>query len=149
NTQQVRRDDWLDHSRIAWERLAEPQDDQYDSLLTLEFARRRGYVRRDTGHDPTLFDGAVAIRPDDALLSPGCVPASCDHPNLQRACDLVRLWPTVFRQCQLLIESVSVFVDTYHSWTSGGSICGSGTRGFGTIASTVNSDIGFAEAIVH
>src|SRR5919202_1179323 len=144
------------NSVICWKRLAEPQIDQYDSLIALEFAQRRGYLRRDISGAPTFFDGKVAIRNDSALSRPDCIPATPAHPNIERACDLIRLWPTVFTQCQLLIESVSVFTytqtsgDTTHNSTCNTVlICSSGKRGFGTIASTINSDVGFAEALVH
>ncbi|NEQ66800.1 MAG: PqqD family peptide modification chaperone [Symploca sp. SIO2D2] len=138
--------------------MAEPQSDQYDTIIALEFARRHGYTRKEVGSDPTFFDGKVAIRKDSALSDQYslCIPASPDHPNIKRACDLIRLWPKVFIQCQFLIESVSVFIDTQASCDAEqgsiyniGSICSSGTHGFGTIASTINSHVGFAEAIVH
>lgn len=134
---------------IEWTRVAEPQSDQYDTLIVLDFLRRRGYVREDIGSAPTFFDGQVALR-NDAVCLDNCVPAQPDHPNINKGCDLIRLWPTVFTQCQLLIESVSPFIKPQDPCdATNGSTCGPGTRGFGTIASTINSYVGFAEAIVH
>lgn len=54
---------------IAWSRVAEPQEDQYDSLVTHYYAttrtwpkRSEPYRRRPVGDAPTIFDGAVAVR---------------------------------------------------------------------------------------
>lgn len=139
-----------DEPLVSWKRVAEPQSDQYDSMITLEFARRRGYVRRPIGGAPTFFDGRVAIWEDSVPLPPPYVPARHDHPNVELACDLIRLWPSIFAQCQLLIESVSIFVDTRQPYVDVvGSTCGPGVRGFGTITSTIDSPVGFAEAILH
>ena len=141
----------LDDGLIAWKRVAEPQSDQYDSTITLEFARRRGYLRADIGGAPTFFDGKIGLRGDDWIsFGPDCVPAPKDHPNLERASELIRLWPIVFTQCQLLIDSVTPFFDVQNPEDRTlGSTCGPGGSGFGAIASTVNNHVGFAEALLH
>lgn len=131
---------------IAWRRLAEPQPDQYDTLIALDLRQRRGYARQEVGAGPSCFDGQVAIRnepPEAVSFPPACVPAPPDHPNIARACELVRLWPTVFRQFQLLIDSVSVF--TYRHDTSVSSHAGRR----GAIAATVDNAVAFAECLVH
>lgn len=141
----------FDESTIDWRRMAEPQADQYDSLIALEFAKRAGYIREDIGDDPTFFDGQIAIREDPSTLHfPDCVSAEPNHPNVTKGCDLLRLWQPVFQQIQLLIESVAIVYYTPHSADFVvGSICGSGNKGFGTIAATINHHVGFAEALVH
>jgi hypothetical protein len=141
----------FDESSIDWRRIAEPQGDQYDTLVALEFAKQSGYIREGIGNDSTFFDGKVAIREDPSTLHfPDCIPADPSHPNVQKGSDLLRLWQTVFRQFQLLIESVAIVDYTPHSNDLVvGSICGSGNKGFGTIAATINHHVGFAEALVH
>jgi hypothetical protein len=143
--------DSLDEKSIDWKRIAEPQVDQYDTLIALEFAKILGYHREVIGNDPTFFDAQVAIREDPSTLYfPDCIPVNHSHPNVKRGSDLIRLWQPVFRQFQLLIESVAILDYTPHPTDLiVGSICGSGTKGFGTIVSTINHHVGFAEALVH
>jgi hypothetical protein len=141
----------FDESEIDWRRIAQPQGDQYDTLIALEFGKQSGYIREGIGNDPTFFDGQVAIREDPSTLHfPDCIPAEPNHPNVTKGCDLLRLWQPVFKQFQLLIESVAIVRYTPHPTDLVvGSICGSGNKGFGTIAATINHHVGFAEALVH
>ena len=141
----------FDESSIDWRRIAEPQVDQYDTLVVLEFAKKSGYIRQGIGNDPTFCDGKVAIRKDPSTLHfPDCIPADPSHPNVQKGSELLRLWQPVLSQFQLLIESVAIVDYTLHSADLVvGSICGSGNKGFGTIAATINHHVGFAEALVH
>ena len=141
----------FDESSIDWRKIAEPQVDQYDTLIALEFAKRSGYQREDIGNDPSFFDGKVALRGDQSTLHfPDCIPAEPNHPNVTNGSDLLRLWQPVFRQFQLLIESVAiVYYTPQPADLVVGSICGSGNKGFGTIAATINHHVGFAEALVH
>ena len=55
-------------SQVRWERMAEPQSDQYDSRVTLAFAQGTGYRRREPGGSPSFLD------------RPGCT--SAKHPVL-------------------------------------------------------------------
>ena len=138
-----------DDGFVDWRRLAEPQLDQYDTHLTLSLARRRGYMRPLTSRAATLFDGAVALCPSTLFPQP-CVPASADHPGIRRGVEALRLWPVGFRQVQLLVDSVSAFVDASAPEDQVvGSMSGPGPTGFGSVAATVNYHVGFAEAIVH
>lgn len=140
------------HQRsVDWKRIAEPQDDQYDSNIILQHAGGKNkYASRDDEEKTFSFDGKVAIIHDSDLMPSNCIAAPLDHPNIEKACNLIRLWPSAFIQCQLLLDFVSVFIDTQMPFSGTyGSICGPGKRGFGSIVSTINSDIGFAEAIVH
>lgn len=134
---------------VAWERLAEPQPDQYDTGAILRFARERGYQRREASDEPVFCNGRVALRAPLVLFPSTCVPASVDHPNIRRAESLLRLWPVVYEQFVCLTESVTVFLDEqYANDYVTGSVCGDG-GGFGMIASTINNHVGFAEALVH
>jgi hypothetical protein len=136
---------------IAWERMAEPQDDQYDTEVTLALALSDGYRRRELRLGPPLLDGAIALVPDpDLLFAPDCKPADPGHPNVERAEGLLRRWPAVFAQCRKLRDTIVLF--HHRSFTTDqvvGSVCGPGSRGFGSIAATVNHHVGLAEAIVH
>jgi len=144
-------EDLFDESSIDWRKIAEPQIDQYDTLIALEFAKQSGYIREGIGSDPTFFDGQVAIREDPSTLHfPDCIPADPSHSNVKKGPDLLHLWQPVFKQFQLLIESVAIVDYTPHPTDLiVGSICGSGNKGFGTIAATINNHVGFAGALVH
>jgi hypothetical protein len=136
---------------IAWNRLAEPQDDQYDTRIVLEFARQRGYVRREPGDLLTCFDGKIAVRNECPDLAADCELTSADHPNVRKGCDLVRSWPAVFTQLQTLVDSVNLFLHTRTPYDDPGvgSMSGSGGTEFGAVSSTVNSAVGFAGSLVH
>lgn len=135
---------------IDWTRMAEPQADGYDTDVTIHFAAEAGY-RRPPVEEPCFLDGAVSLRPDPDLQFPDdCKPAAPSHPNVARAESLLRLWPAGYKQCRRLLDTVTLF---RHVPDLGdhviGSVCGPGTRGFGSIAVTVDHHVGFAEGIVH
>ncbi|MGH7389314.1 MAG: PqqD family peptide modification chaperone [Candidatus Rokuibacteriota bacterium] len=136
---------------IDWRCLAEPQPDQYDSRIVVDMARRRGWARREPGVGPSLFDGRVALRNDSpagALFPPECVPAQLDHPNIARGSELVRLWPVVFSQFQVLIDSVCVF--TYQPGADDGPVpVASAAPRPGAVAASVDHVVAFAESLVH
>jgi len=136
---------------IAWDRMAEPQDDQYDTEITLSLASSDGYQRREPGAGPTFLDGAIALAPDpDLLFAPDCEPADPTHPNVARAEGLLRQWPAIFEQSRRLLDTVVLF--HHRPFTADqvvGSICGPGSREFGSVAVTVDHHVGFAEGIVH
>ena len=96
---------------IAWERLAEPQNDQYDSKVVLERPGPR-VCRPATGDAPTIFDGTVAVRNSCRDLGPDCEFTGPDHPNVTKGCDLIRAWPNAYTQVKLLIDSVNLFLHT-------------------------------------
>ena len=136
---------------IDWRRLAEPQQDGYDSKVTLCLATEAGYQRPGTNDGPSFLEGAVSLVRDPLVQFPeGCVPVGPSHRNVGRAESLLRLWPEVYEQCRCLLDRLTLFrhqaddVDFVI-----GSICGPGTRGFGSIAVTVDHHVGFAEGIVH
>ena len=99
---------------IDWSRVAEPQADGYDTDVTLHLAmtttsdtRQSPYERRPVGGGPTIFDGEVSVRyvVSDCPYDTPIINGPVDHPNIHRAEDLVRRWPTVYRQFQRLIDS--------------------------------------------
>lgn len=150
---------------INWSRLAEPQEDQYDTEVVLQLAcstvsaaRPEPYTRSPPGENPTVFDGAVAIRhvyrlPQFRSLSARYADAPVDHPNIPRAVDYVRRWPTVFLQCKHLLEAIHPVIDKRYPLLSKAVYRGSSShsyeRLFGTLWATVTCPLGLAEAIVH
>jgi hypothetical protein len=136
---------------IAWDRLAEPQDDRYDSEVVLGFAKARGYRRPEPGDAPTICDGKIAVRSGGPSLGPDCVATGADHPNVRKGIDLIRSWPAAFTQLPLLIDSVDLFLHSKSPYDDGGvgSSSGHGGSEFGVVASTVNSAVGFAGSLVH
>ncbi|HEY6187794.1 MAG TPA: HEXXH motif-containing putative peptide modification protein [Pyrinomonadaceae bacterium] len=141
----------IEPSEIIWKRVAEPQADHYDSLVALHFARERGYERPPVGDAPTILDGKVALDDSIGWVGPTCEPAPPDHPNVEKGCELVRLWDAAFTQLQMLTASVSIFLDTraviYENTT--GSMSTHDRDTFGRVAATVNTAAGFAHALVH
>lgn len=147
---------------VDWSRMAEPQDDQYDTQIALEFAmtnrsplRSELYVRRPLGDSPTIFDGAVAVRhirnkcPDPFRHVNG----PPDHPNIALAAEFVRRWPTVFTQFRTLMDSFHPMIDLaiprerYGTWH--GSSSHSEESMFGTMFGTFYDPLGLAQAFVH
>jgi hypothetical protein len=136
---------------VCWERMAEPQEDQYDTEVTLEMAALGGYSRPAGGSGVAFLGGAVRLHADPCLRFPDdCIEVDPSHPNVARAEGLLGLWPTVYRQCQRLLHTISLYRHTlFTSDQVVGSVCGPGTPGFGTVAVTVDHHVGFAEGIVH
>jgi hypothetical protein len=152
----------ITRNSIDWSRMAEPQDDQYDTQIALEFAMTRRsplrselYVRRPLGDSPTIFDGAVAVRhirnrcPDPFRHVNGPL----DHPNIALAAEFVRRWPTVFTQFRTLMDSFNPMIDLtiprerYGTWR--GSSSHSEESMFGTMFGTFYDPLGLAQAFVH
>jgi hypothetical protein len=147
---------------VDWKRMAEPQDDQYDTRVTLEFAtsggsplRRESYVRRPANGSPTIFDGAVAVR----HLSAACprpskhINGPVDHPNIALAAEYVRRWPTVFMQFRALMDSFHPMIDLDVPAEKFGVVLGSSSHSeeamFGTMYATFHDPLGLAQAFVH
>jgi hypothetical protein len=132
---------------IDWFRIAEPQFNQYDTEIALDFAQRSGYVRRTFPTAPHIMDGAIAVVDEGHYRLPSCcVPAPADHENIRRACELLEFWPEVACQFRQLTETVAFYQyrgaqrQTYHS---------TGTERFGGIAATVDHAVELAECLVH
>jgi ADP-heptose:LPS heptosyltransferase len=151
---------------IDWSRVAEPQDDQYDTKIILELAGRTTsaerpefYRRTAVGTAPAVFDGAVAVRyvyhsvPEFAPLAEQYPDAPVNHPNISAAVEYVRRWPTAFKQVQQLLEAIhpaqhpDMPLESEEIYR--GSLCHSYERLFGTMWATIFCPIGLAEAIVH
>lgn len=148
--------------RIEWERCAEPQDDQHDTDVVLDFVtntvcpqRRAPHRRRRPGAAPTIFDGAVAVR-YIAEVCPGH-PRNQNgplrHPHIQRAVDYVRRWPAAFRQFQRIMDTFHPMIDVTVPPEEYGTRLGSNSHAdedkFGTMYGTIFDPIGLAEAMVH
>jgi ADP-heptose:LPS heptosyltransferase len=151
---------------IDWRRLAEPQEDQYDSDVTLwlasstvSVARPEPWVRTPVGDSPSAFDGKVAIRyvyrqiPEFRLMQAKYPDAPLDHPNIRLAAEYVRTWPVAFAQCQRLLEAIHPGTNPNLPPRSEavfrGSLGHSYEQLFGTLWATVFCPIGLAQAIVH
>ena len=142
--------------------MAEPQDDQYDTKVTLAFARSmpsplrpEPYLRRSADGCQTLCDGEVAVRHLDQgeMALPDFRPAPRDHPNLLKAVEYLRRWPAAYEQFKALIDTVHPCLDTRikpeYSDICIGSSSHSHEQWFGTICVTVDHAIGCAQALVH
>jgi hypothetical protein len=147
---------------IDWSRMAEPQDDQYDTQVTLEFAttkssplRREPYVRRSPQGSPTIFDGAVAVRyiRDECPNPSRHANGPLEHPNIALGVEYVRRWPTVFMQFCSLMDSFHPMIDLALPTEPSGAMLGSSSHSeesmFGTMYGTCYDPLGLAQAFVH
>lgn len=141
----------MKNRQVDWSKIAEPQEDGYDTEVVLEFAEKAGYRRDLPNPEASVFDGAIAISHDNSLLGyEGCVYAPHDHPNLKKAEEIIRAWPVAYRQCKALVQSICFYsLPRFGDDKIIGSICGPGQAGFGSIIVTVNHHMGLAEGIVH
>jgi hypothetical protein len=153
---------------IDWSKLAEPQEDQYDTNVTLTLAttttspaRPQRYVRKPIGDSTAIFDGQVAVRhvyrsvPEFQMMLRRYrySDAPENHPNISKAVEHVRSWPVGFAQCQRLLEAIHPLLHPGFSLESDeiyrGSLSHSYEHLFGTIWATIFCPIGLAESIVH
>ena len=148
---------------IDWLRMAEPQDDQYDSKQIMRLASSRApgspLLPVEASATCTAFDGTVVIAhvynglPEFAGFTGNYLNAPLDHPNIPAAVELVRAWPTAFEQCKRLLDTIHPAIDGSIPFNSKevyrGSSCHSFERYLGTLWSTIHCRYGLAEAIVH
>jgi len=139
----------MSDAAIEWARVAEPQSDGYDCDVTLDFARRATRLRALPVAEAYAFDGCVPVVGGNHWQAEHYLPAAADHHCLRAACDLVRQWPPVFRQCQRLLTLIEVVGDASIASGARGSTSGCGAFGFGNVCTTVYDPLGTAEAIVH
>ncbi|RVH69230.1 hypothetical protein CN198_14320 [Sinorhizobium meliloti] len=135
---------------VDWERISEPQSDQYDSRVILEMVgpqfKQQGPAN---GDDIRVFDNRVVCKPNTYWDAEEFPPVEANHPNVALACELIGRWPPAFEQCQHLLSEILV------SWWCGatsktlGCSSGPGPSGFGSVCVTVFNPLGAAEGIVH
>jgi ADP-heptose:LPS heptosyltransferase len=155
-------------TRTDWFRLAEPQQDQYDTDVILRLASSAissgGSClteRTLVDEGPTIFDGQVAIChvyrswPKFQLLLSDhhLLDGPADHPNISSAAEHIRSWPVAYTQCQRLLVAIHPVLDPQFPLESSeiyrGSLCHSYEHIFGTMWATIFCPIGLAEAIVR
>jgi HEXXH motif-containing protein len=146
---------------VDWARMAEAQDDGYDTEMTLRLAengvtpfRPLPYRRRSTNGQVTFCDGAVAVRraPERGLMTDALVPARVDHPNIAAGGVLLSRWPNVYAQFTRLIDTVYPYTDPEQARLGDqalGSSSHSYEEDFGSVHATVDNALGFAQALVH
>ena len=148
--------------RIDWSRCAEPQPDQHDSVACWDLVtttttpvRSRPHRRRLPGGDPTIFDGAVAVRyiADVVPGAPRNAHGPLEHPNLALAAEYLRRWPEAYLQFRTLMDSIHPMIDTQIPLSAYGRARGSNSHSdedrFGTMYGTVHDPVGLSEAMVH
>ncbi len=147
---------------IDWQRMAEPQHDQYDTRVTLAVATASGsplrpwpYVRPSSDGRPILVGTGIAIRPLEPWESvpQRFAPAPPDHPNLLKAIGLLLRWPAAYAQFLTLFDSVypcaGQQIPAGMRGMAGGSRSYSDERRFGALYVTVDSAIGCAHGLVR
>lgn len=153
--------DCLDPPSIDWTRMAEPQADGYDTDMTLYLSenvitplRPRVYQRRAIEGTHAFCHDKVALRPapERGLLSETIVPAELNHRHLEMGAALLARWPTVYSQFQRLIDTVYPYTDPEQT-RLGKWALGSSSHSYeeepGSVHSTIDDALGFAQALVH
>ena len=141
--------------------MAEPQADGYDTDMTLYLCenvvtplRPRVYQRRAIEGALAFCHEKVALRPapERGLMSESIVPAELNHPHLEMGAALLARWPTVYSQFQRLIDTVYPYIDPEQT-RLGKWALGSSSHSYdeepGSVHSTIDDALGFAQALVH
>lgn len=143
---------------FEWDKLAEPQADQYDSKLILHFALASSSPRCCHQYVPRPLTGRYLFC--DKMVSTGYLREECpgapmmrngplDHPHLSQASELLREWPAAYRQFQLLMHTVHPIDFSEPAVTRSGSVSHSDSSVFGGMFGSVFDPVGLAEAFVH
>lgn len=146
---------------VDWSRMAEPQNDGYDTEMTLRLAengvtplRSLPYRRRSTDGEATFCDGAVAVRraSERGMMTDALLPAKVDHPNIAAGGVLLSRWPNAYAQFTRLIDTVYPYTDPEQA-RMGDQALGSSSHSyeedFGSVHATVDNALGFAQALIH
>jgi len=146
---------------IAWERLAWPQDDGYDSEVILRLAEARFPGREPAraqalaATDVRVCGGRVAVR----HVGEPC-PRAPDHehgpladPGLAQALALLERWPAAARQLPRIVHTISPMIPVAHElarWPElRGSASTSQSSQFGVLWVTTYDPAATAQALVH
>lgn len=139
-------------SAIDWTRLAEPQDDGYDTETALKLSTREP---RQPAGTPAICDGRVAVRASapEFLGRMGWTQGPLVHPHIDQAAAWLDAWPTVLEQFCQLVEVLHPVNDPKVPETQWGQALGSQSHNVfterGHIYATVFDPLGLAQAMVH
>jgi len=146
---------------VEWRRMAEPQEDGYDTDMTLLLAENGGsplrplpYRRRPIDGSATFCEGKVAVREaaERGMMTDALLPARVDHPNLEAGAALLARWPAAYGPFIRVIDSVYPYTDPVQARLGElalGSSSHSYEEDFGSVHATVDNALGFAQAMVH
>jgi hypothetical protein len=148
--------------KIDWTRVAQPQTDGYDAMVALQLAAEHGYTQKVSSIENAV-QGFLSVRPMEYPneVSVWCEQGPLEHPNIERALNLLRSWPEGFGQFQALMHTIypiqnvkvskAAFPNSgYHSSNLVlGSASHSEWKRFGSLYATLNDPIGTAQAFVH
>jgi HEXXH motif-containing protein len=148
---------------IDWSRLAEPEEDGYDTEFVANLATRRTAAdspsqlpsanSEHAGRQWFAVAPVYADRPDFRRDFSRFEIADARHPNILLAAELVECWPAGAAQARHLIRVLHAGLDPDFDydvgWTTVATSSHSYDDAFGTLWATVQSALGLAEAIVH
>lgn len=141
---------------IDWSRMAQPQDDGYDTKKTIPLAQERyGWTKKYPAKDAiTWLDGQVTLRPgtgDNSSMMQAVDPPRALVEDAEHM--LKTVWPACYAQLQTLLQTVYTYsnpaVGKKDRWGTGCSCGPMGDRVSFEIAVTVDSPIGMLEGVVH
>jgi HEXXH motif-containing protein len=142
--------------QVDWSRVAEPQDDGYDTDVAVSLRTTPPIAEDPRSSTRRIFGGAVEVRelegPYAEITAHGFSGAPTDAAEIDMAERLVHRWPAVSRQLQRLMQVL--YPMRAENWSSEpGAVKGSASHAFeshvGTMCATVTDPIGLAQALVH
>lgn len=132
-----------------WSRVAEPQDDGYDTGVIAAYAAERyGFApRAERPEGPAWLDGWVPMVRQDA--GPALTAAPFDHPHLILGERLLDAWPAFREQARRLLTAFApIWGGNAPNPRQSGCSCG-GLKEWGGVTVTVDSPPGFAAGVAH
>ena len=135
----------VEYCAVAWEKIAEPQPDDYDTTTCLAWGLKKSKRTSDMLRYGACLGGRLDLVD---CKYPGSRRAPSDHPNFNIAWEALQLWPAAERQFFAFTDSVEATLSQVEVGGYVGTRCGSGDDLF-TFSSTVDTPLGFAEAMVH
>lgn len=142
---------------IDWKRMASPQQDGYDSRMILYMAANTSPCKGNevAGEYGLCFGGKVKVTYfcNKVMAPPRYTDAPLDHPNLAQAQSLLKCWPEMYSQLEMLLKLIHPFWDTTITEDFKDIFIGSSSYSaslpFGHICATVDNAVGLAQALVH
>ena len=135
---------------VVWNRVAEPQTDHYDSSVCAAIFGIDAPRDRNRNENGQKFGKSIRLINEVPGGTQRLQPAPLDHPNIAKGLHYLNTWQQGCDMVQRLVNRLSIVIDTGSAMDQiNGATCGNLGSHVCDIFSTINSPIGFAEALVH